>query len=154
MQIIHTLGGRLLEVHSDSIEEDVASQLSLPLDCIQIKEVCGKLRLLVRLCGAKGEFGSNLRRAGKRQQRNKANVDACRDLSGRRIGDVRRERELREARERKEGEVKADPTAEDGHVQKEAAAEKKRAREAELEDKLSKARNTIANQVQAVTHVE
>jgi hypothetical protein len=45
------------------------------------------LCLLARLNGGKGGFGANLRSQGGRMKSKKMeNIDACRDLSGRRLG--------------------------------------------------------------------
>ena len=48
------------------------------------------LELGVRVLGGKGGFGSQLRAAGGRMSTGKAtNVDACRDLSGRRLSTIK-----------------------------------------------------------------
>ncbi len=48
------------------------------------------LRLLPRILGGKGGFGSQLRAAGGRMSSQKTdNKDACRDLNGRRLSTVK-----------------------------------------------------------------
>ena len=49
-----------------------------------------RLSVCVRIRGGKGGFGSQLRAAGGRMSTGKAtNVDACRDLSGRRLSTIK-----------------------------------------------------------------
>lgn len=74
------------------------------------------LRWGVRLVGGKGGFGSMLRAIGAQIEKT-TNREACRDLSGRRLRDIREERRLldwaasqpqreEEARQRKEQKLK------------------------------------------------
>lgn len=53
------------------------------------------LDILIPLIGGKGGFGSLLRAIGAQIEKT-TNRDACRDLSGRRLRDIKREEELRE----------------------------------------------------------
>lgn len=53
------------------------------------------VRFASRLCGGKGGFGSMLRAIGAQIEKT-TNREACRDLSGRRLRDIREEQRLRE----------------------------------------------------------
>ncbi|KAF8575169.1 hypothetical protein K439DRAFT_1545535 [Ramaria rubella] len=53
------------------------------------------VRIIPRLCGGKGGFGSQLRAAGGRMSSQKTNNnDSCRDLSGRRLSTVKEAKKL------------------------------------------------------------
>jgi len=76
-----------------------------------------QLRLALRILGGKGGFGALLRGAGaKAGSKKNTNFDDCRDLSGRRIKDVRAEKEVlewyaaqKEKRDTPETEEKIEP---------------------------------------------
>jgi len=76
-----------------------------------------QLRLALRILGGKGGFGALLRGAGaKAGSKKNTNFDDCRDLSGRRIKDVRAEKEVlewyaaqKEKRDTPETEEKLEP---------------------------------------------
>lgn len=71
------------------------------------------VRLLLRLKGGKGGFGSLLRGAAtKAGQKKTNNFDACRDMSGRRLRHVNAEKRLEEWREGEE-DRKLEKTAEE-----------------------------------------
>jgi len=71
------------------------------------------VRLLLRLKGGKGGFGSLLRGAAtKAGQKKTNNFDACRDMSGRRLRHVNAEKRLEEWREG-EGDRKLEKVAEE-----------------------------------------
>lgn len=58
--------------------------------------------------GGKGGFGANLKRSGKLAGRNTTNFDACRDLQGRRLGDLRRAQLLADEKEKESQSEKED----------------------------------------------
>jgi hypothetical protein len=61
---------------------------------------------VLKVAGGKGGFGSNLRSI---QVEKTSNNDACRDLSGRRLRDIKNEQRLKSWVEKKKNEVKEDP---------------------------------------------
>ncbi|KAH7884551.1 telomere stability and silencing-domain-containing protein [Phlebopus sp. FC_14] len=85
------------------------------------------LRLVPRLRGGKGGFGSQLRAAGGRMSSQKtSNNDSCRDLSGRRLSTIKTAKRLVDYMENEE-------------ERKKAAAEAKRAKLESLEKKIASA---------------
>ncbi|KAI0648905.1 telomere stability and silencing-domain-containing protein [Trametes meyenii] len=82
------------------------------------------LRLIPRLCGGKGGFGSQLRAAGGRMSSQKtSNNDSCRDLSGRRLSTIKEAKKLAEY-------IESEP------LRKKAQQEAQRAKLEALEKKL------------------
>ncbi|KAG9315151.1 hypothetical protein JVU11DRAFT_4274 [Chiua virens] len=102
-----------------------------PSTCVS--ELCGEssdlvtLRIVPRLRGGKGGFGSQLRAAGGRMSSQKTNNnDSCRDLSGRRLSTIKTAKRLVDYMENEE-------------ERKKAAAETKRAKLENLEKKIASA---------------
>ncbi|EKM58480.1 uncharacterized protein PHACADRAFT_252831 [Phanerochaete carnosa HHB-10118-sp] len=111
----------LFTPHSGPIPSPETSVASL-LDDVDSGLVT--LRLIPRLRGGKGGFGSQLRAAGGRMSSQKtSNNDSCRDLSGRRLSTIKEAKKLAEY-------IESEP------LRKQAEKEAKRAKLEALERKL------------------
>lgn len=100
--LISDIPNLLLPRLSPLNEDDVSdlclslSSGSLPSPCTPLSQLCHgnsdilSLRLVPRLRGGKGGFGSQLRAAGGRMSSQKTNNnDSCRDLNGRRLSTLK-----------------------------------------------------------------
>ncbi|OCH90321.1 hypothetical protein OBBRIDRAFT_755122 [Obba rivulosa] len=131
--LYNILGERYPNLPSDLIlspHRGVAPSPSVSLSslCAERSEDAGvplvSLRLVPRLLGGKGGFGSQLRAAGGRMSSQKtSNNDSCRDLSGRRLSTIKEAKRLAEY-------IESEP------ARKQAAHEAKRAKLEALEKKL------------------
>ncbi|KAI3656531.1 hypothetical protein MP638_003483 [Amoeboaphelidium occidentale] len=91
--------------------------------------------------GGKGGFGANLKRSGKLAGRNTTNFDACRDLQGRRLGDLRRAQLLADEKEK---ESQSENKKKDSK-EKRREEELREIVEAEVEEMLMKEKKTKGN---------
>ncbi|EEB07797.1 ubiquitin family [Schizosaccharomyces japonicus yFS275] len=126
----HHIGRNCINLHDDALVSDVQQQLygNCELDAYwtcqsHILEKTDALKkwaapncsfitlsLRPRVRGGKGGFGSQLRAAGGRMSRKRGeqeNLDSCRDLQGRRLGQVRQAKELAEYLAKKPAETRA-----------------------------------------------
>ncbi|KAI0261541.1 telomere stability and silencing-domain-containing protein [Gloeopeniophorella convolvens] len=108
---------------SGAVPEETATLVSI-LGLHDADQSLLSLRLVPRMRGGKGGFGSQLRAAGGRMSSQKtSNNDSCRDLSGRRLSTIKEAKRLAEYLEQEP-------------ARKKAAAEAQRAKLEALERKL------------------